>query len=60
VKEAIIEFVIGFVVGVVSFAWVISHDHDSVIVHGVKDSFQTVEWNGKNYRLDLLDKVGKP
>jgi hypothetical protein len=55
-----IAFGIGMLLGVFTTLSIIGQDHNNVTVRGIKDSFQTVVWEDKAYRLVPLDKAGKP
>jgi hypothetical protein len=54
---SLIAFAMGLVVGVLATLFGVAAEDDVVIVRGTKDSFQTVEWRDKNYRLEPLEKA---
>lgn len=49
--EIICAFIVGFFLGAI----VLSQIDDLTVIHGKKDSFQTVDYKDKTYKLVPLD-----
>ncbi len=53
-------FLFGLLIGAGICVFGLTKMDNLVTIQGVKDKIQTVEWNGKNYRLVPLEKADKP